>query len=52
MNDVALADEDTNSIIADNNHCEDVAYGWCWWGREEVEAIFIFSLNPEAQLFL
>ena len=24
---MALADEDTNSIIADNNHCEDVACG-------------------------
>ena len=47
---MALADEDTNSIIADNNHCEDVACGWCWWGRGE--AMFIFSLNLEAQLLL
>ena len=49
---MALANGDNNSIIADNDHCEDVAYGLCWWGREGVEAIFIFSLNPEAQLFL
>ena len=52
MNDVALADEDTNSIIADNDHCEDDACGLCWWGREGVEAIFIFSLNPDAQSVL
>ena len=30
---MALADEDTNWILADNNHCEDVACGW--WGRGE-----------------
>ena len=52
MNDVALANGGNNSIIADNDHCEDDACGLCWWGREGVEAIFIFSLNPEAQLFL
>ena len=25
---MTLADDDTNSILADNNHCEDVACGW------------------------
>ena len=49
---MALADEDIKWIIADNDHGEDDACGLCWWGREGVEAIFIFSLNPEAQLFL
>ena len=52
MNDVALANGGTNSIIADDDHCEDVACGLYWWGREGLKAIFIFSLNPEAQLFL